>query len=38
MPLITFVVEHGRTLEEARQRLDTAVDEVHRCQQSVGPV
>jgi hypothetical protein len=30
MPLITFSVQHGRTFEEARQQLETAVDEVHR--------
>jgi hypothetical protein len=30
MPLITFSLQHGRTLAEARQRLATAVDEVHR--------
>ena len=30
MPLITFSMQHGRTLAEARQRLATAVDEAHR--------
>jgi hypothetical protein len=30
MPLITFSLQHGRTFEEARQRLETAVHEVHR--------
>ena len=32
MPLINLSLQHGRTLEEARQRLETAVREVHdRC-------
>ena len=30
MPLITFSLQHGRTLAEARQRLATTVDEVRR--------
>ena len=31
MPLIELTVQHGRTLEEARRRLETAVDEIsHR--------
>ena len=30
MPLITFSLQHGRTFAEARQRLATAVDAVHR--------
>ncbi|MGE3539804.1 MAG: polyhydroxyalkanoic acid system family protein [Candidatus Tectimicrobiota bacterium] len=30
MPLITFSLQHRQTFEEARQRLATAVAEVHR--------
>jgi hypothetical protein len=29
MPLITLSVKHGRTLEEARSQLETAVQRVH---------
>jgi Putative polyhydroxyalkanoic acid system protein (PHA_gran_rgn) len=29
MPLINLSVQHGRTLEEARSRLEAAVDKVH---------
>jgi len=29
MPLINLSLKHGRTLEEARRRLETAVREVH---------
>jgi hypothetical protein len=28
MPLITLTIQHGRTLEEARRRLETAVQEI----------
>jgi hypothetical protein len=28
MPLITFAVAHGRTIDEARQRLETAVQQL----------
>jgi hypothetical protein len=32
MPVITFALQHGRTFEDARQPLETTVDEVHhRC-------
>jgi hypothetical protein len=30
MPLINLSVQHRQTLEEARSRLETAVDKVHR--------
>ena len=30
MPLIEVTVQHGRTIEEARRRLETAVEEISR--------
>ena len=30
MPLIEVTVQHGRTVDEARRRLETAVDEISR--------